>query len=456
MPPSSFITPTARRLLPALALGLAPFLTQFDVTAVIVAMPAVADALRFGVAGYAWVMDAYSLAFTGSLLVAGALADRHGRRRALLAGNALFALASLACAAAWDGPALWVSRIVQGIGAAFVVTGAIALMANAYADPQERARAFGYFGVMSGIAMALGPTIGGAIASWLGWRWIFLANLPACVLVAWSIPRLVREAREAAPRPLDLFGVALLTSALGTSIAVLLHSPSSPVHLAAVLLLSVALFAAFAAQQRRRPQPILDPIVFAQPAIIGIAILLFAVSVGYWSILVYLPLFLGAVCGWSPEAAGIALLAATMPMLLLSPLGSRLAIRWGCRRHFAAGLAIIAAGNVALASAPFGTDATIRVIAIIGGMIGIGIGAALVHPQLSGAAVALVPPGQAGMASAATVVMRQAGFAIGIAVLGALLPTNAAAGSYIWAFSVASAACVCGLLAALRLLPMRQ
>jgi predicted MFS family arabinose efflux permease len=255
---------------------------------------------------------------------------------------------------------------------------------------------------------------------------------------------------------LDLVGVGLLTSAIGIAIAVLLHRPSSPVHLAAVLLVGVAFLAGFAAQQSRRAQPILDPAVFAQPAMIGIAILLFAVSIGYWSVLVYLPLFLGAACGSSPEAAGVALLAATAPMLVLPPLGSRLIVRYGWRRHFAAGLAIIAAGNVALAGGSLGTDAMMRLVLILGGMIGIGSGAALVHSQLSGAAVALAPPGQAGMASAATVVMRQAGFAIGIAALGALLPANAAAGSYIGLFWAASAACACGLVAALRLLPTRH
>jgi len=433
---------------------MAAFLTQFDITAVVVAMPAIASALDFGVAGYAWVMDAYSLAFTGSLLAAGALADKYGRRRAMLGGNTLFALASLACGVAWDGPTLWAARALQGIGAAFVITGAIALVANVYSNPAERTRAFAFLGVMSGIAMALGPTIGGAISSWFGWPWIFFANLPACAVVAWGVPRLVGEAREALPRPLDLVGVALLTGALGTVIQALLHGRSSSAYMAAGLLLGVLLLAVFAIQQRRRPQPILDPMVFARPAMIGIAILLFAVSVGYWAVLVYLPLFLGAAFRWSSEVAGLALLTATMPMLVLPPLAGRLIIRWGWRRHFASGLAVIAMGNVSLAAALLDTDATMRFGLVMGGMLGIGIGAALVQAQLSGAVVALAPSDQSGMASAVTMVMRQAGFAIGIAALGAALRSETVAISYLWPFAVASVASVCGLIAALALLPM--
>jgi len=139
-----------------LALGLGTFLTLFDVTAVVVAMPGIAKDLGFAVAGAAWVIDAYSLAFTGALLASGALADRFGRRRAMLAGNAVFLMASIACGLAASGPLLLTARVVQGVGAAFMVTGAIALVAGAFPNHAERARAFGIIGVISGVAMALG------------------------------------------------------------------------------------------------------------------------------------------------------------------------------------------------------------------------------------------------------------------------------------------------------------
>jgi MFS family permease len=204
----------AQSMTPALLLGMAGFLTNFDVTAVVIALPTIARELGLEIAGYAWVINAYSLAFTACLLFAGALADRYGRRRALVVGNGIFALASLACGMAWDGPTLLAARVLQGIGAAFIVTGGFALIAGVYVQARARTDAFALVGVMSGVAMAFGPTMGGLVSSWIGWRWIFLINLPVCALVAWGVPRLVAEAREAVPRPLDPLGVILFATAL--------------------------------------------------------------------------------------------------------------------------------------------------------------------------------------------------------------------------------------------------
>jgi len=433
------------RRTPALALSFAGFLTQLDVTAVIVALPTIGDDLGFGMAAYAWTMDAYSLAFTATLLASGALADRHGRRRALLAGNVLFAAASLACGLAWDGPSLWAARVAQGLGAAFVITGSIALTACAYPDPADRARAFGLAGIVSGAAMAIGPTLGGAVAAWFGWRWIFLANLPFCLMAAWIVPRLVAEERATDSRPLDPVGIALLTLALGAAIETLLAG-RTPMHIALGTGATLIFGASFIAQQRRRPQPILDPVLLAQPAMIAVALLLITVSIGYWAALVYLPLFLTTAFGLSTAQAGVAMLAATLPMVFLPPLAGRLATRWGWRALFTCGLMVIAAGDLALALKPTWTMALL-------GMVVIATGAALVQSQLSGAVVTLAPPAQAGMASALTIVMRQGGFALGIAALGAALGSEQAASAYTLSFLLAAAASGLGAVAALLLLP---
>jgi EmrB/QacA subfamily drug resistance transporter len=433
------------RRTPALALSFAGFLTQLDVTAVVVALPTIGADLGFGLAAYAWTMDAYSLAFTATLLATGALADRHGRRRALLIGNALFAVASLACGLAWDGPTLWAARVAQGLGAAFVITGSIALTASAYPDPADRARAFGLAGIVSGAAMALGPTLGGAVAAWFGWRWIFLANIPFCLLAAWIVPRLVAEERAAEPRSLDPVGIGLLTLALGIAIETLLAGRTTT-HVAVGMIASLTCSALFVVQQRRRPQPILDPALLTQPAMIAVALLLITASVGYWAVLVYLPLFLMTAFGLSTAQAGVAILAATLPMVFLPPLAGRLATKWGWRTLFASGLGLITAGDIILALWPTWTMALL-------GMIVIATGAALVQSQLSGAVVTLAPPAQAGMASALTIVMRQGGFAIGIAMLGAALGAERAIGGYTDLFSWAALAAAIGIGAALLLLP---
>jgi EmrB/QacA subfamily drug resistance transporter len=435
---------------PALALSFAGFLTQLDVTAVIVALPSIGRDLGFGISGFAWVMDAYSLAFTATLLASGALADRYGRRRSMLIGNALFAIASLACGLAWDGPSLWAARAAQGMAAAFVITGSIALIAGAYPDAADRARAFGLAGIVSGAAMAIGPTLGGAVAAWFGWRWIFLANIPFCVLAGWIVPRLIAEERTAETRPIDPLGVGLLTLALGAAIETLLAGRTST-HVAIGIAGSLGAAALFVVQQRRRERPLLDPALLAQPAMIAVALLLITVSIGYWAVLVYLPLFLTSAFGLAAERSGVVLLAATVPMIFLPPLAGHLATRWGWRALFASGLAIIALGDLVLAGTQAGVDPFLVALA---GMVVIAIGAALVQSQLSGAVVALVPPEQAGMASALTIVMRQGGFAIGIALLGATLGSErAATSSYVPLFLLAAAASLVGVAAAWLLLP---
>ena len=437
------------RRTPALTLSFAGFLTQLDVTAVVVAMPAIGTDLGFGTAGYAWVMDAYSLAFTATLLASGALADRHGRRRILLVGNALFAVASLACGLAWDGPTLWAARAAQGFAAAFVITGSIALTASAYPDPADRAQAFGLAGIVSGAAMAIGPTLGGAVAAWLGWRWIFLANVPFCLLAAWIVPRLVAEERADDARPLDPAGIALLTLALGLAIETLLAGHTTG-HIVIGAAASLVFAALFIVQQRARPRPLVDFTLLAQPAMIAVALLLITVSVGYWAVLVYLPLFLATTFALSSGQSGVMMLAATLPMIFLPPLAGRLATRWGWRVLFTTGLVLIAAGDVVLALGPTGTRAF---AATLLGMAVIASGAALVQSQLSGAVVTLAPPAQSGMASALTIVMRQGGFAIGIALVGACLAADSTPGDYTTAFSLAAGASAVGAAAAWLLLP---
>jgi MFS family permease len=452
-PPEAAALPT-QAMTPALVLGLAAVLTNFDVTAVVIALPAIAHELGFGVAGYAWVMDAYSLSFTSALLLAGTLADRYGRRRTMLGGNAVFAVASLACGIAWDGPILWAARALQGIGAAFVVTGGFALIANVYAHADTRTRAFAWLGVMSGIAMALGPTAGGLMSSWIGWRSIFFVNLPLCALVAWAVPALVAEVHAISPRPIDLVSVALLTTALAVLIACLLERPGSLALVAGGFAISALLVAGFVLRQRHGTLPMFDAGVLAQPAMLGIAALLFAVSVGYWAVLVYLPVFMMSVFGWSADATGLALLAATLPMLIVPPLGGRLVRQFGWRLHFTCALAILAAGDAIIMLALLSSGSAPPIAAVLCGMITIGIGVALAHPQLSGAVLALVSSEQSGMASAMTVVMRQAGFAIGIAVLGATLQSEgSAATNYVWLFAAATTASLLGSAAALILLP---
>ncbi len=408
-------------VLTILALGTSSFLVLFDVTAVVITMPGIVKDLNFGVAGFAWIIDAYSLALTSALLASGALADRFGRRRSMLAGNAVFLLASLACGFATSGLTLFAARALQGIGAAFMTTGALALVGSTFPNAGQLARAFGIMGVISGVAMALGPTLGSFLASWFGWRWIFFANVPFCVALALAVPRLVAETRDPEGRPLDPVGVALLTISLGLAIDALLRRDVSLVVTGACLSASAAAALLFGWQQSRSPRPLFDPRVFATPAMAGAGALLIAIQFGYWAPLVYLPLFLSTGLHVNLEVAGVALLAATLPMLLVPLIGGRLAAQQGWRRLFTIAFGIITIGNISLVIAALSETPATRIVATAAGMLTIGVGAALANPQLSSVAIALAPPAQAGIPSAVMMIVRQGGFAITIAVLGLVL-----------------------------------
>lgn len=445
-----------RSVLTTLALGLSTFLILFDVTAVVVAMPAIAKDVGLDIAGLAWVIDAYSLAFAAALLASGALADRFGRRRCMLAGNAVFLVASVACGMALSERMLLAARAAQGIGAAFMATGGTALVAIAFPNVAERSRAFGVLGVIAGVAMALGPTLGGFLASWLGWRWIFFANVPFCLALALAVPRLVAEANDREGRRLDPVGIALLTMSLGLAIDALLRRDGSLALRASCLIAGMALAFVFLWQQWRSPRPVLDPRVFATLAMAGVATLLTAIQFGYWAVLVYLPLFLSAALHISMDMAGVALLAATLPMLLVPLVGGRLATRWGWRRLFITAFGLVAIGDVSLVIAALSDGPGLRLAATVAGMAIIGVGAALANPQLSGVALALAPPTQVGMASAVTFVVRQAGFALSIAVLGLTLGAVDASATFAQPFALAALVALLGVVAASVLLPAKS
>ena len=445
-----------RSVLVTLVLGLGIFLVPFDLTVVVVALPGIAGNLGFSVDGAAWVFDAYSLAFTGALLASGALADRFGPRRSMLAGNAVFLAASIACGLATNGPMLLAARAAQGVGAAFLVTGALALVAGTFPDREQRARAFGIVGVVSGVAMALGPTLGGLLASWFGWRFIFYANIPFCIALAFAAPRLVAETSEPNGRPLDPLGVALLTIALGLAVDALLRRDGSLALRLSCLAGSAAVGLLFVLQQWRSRHPMFDPRVFATSAMVAVGALLTAIQFGYWALLVYLPLFLSAGLSMSMEVAGMALLAATLPMLLIPLIGGRFVTRWGWRRFFAVAFGIIVAGDCLLVFAALAADPAKRLAVTMAGMLTIGVGAALANPQMSGVALALAPPAQAGMTSAMTMIVRQAGFSISIAALGASLGTTDVAAAFAVPFALAALATLLIMTAALVLLPAKS
>jgi predicted MFS family arabinose efflux permease len=283
-----------------------------------------------------------------------------------------------------------------------------------------------------------------------------LRQYPLCLSLTIVVPRFVAETNDPDGPPLDPVGVALLTISLGLAIDALLRRDGSLAIRAACLAGSAMASLLFVLQQWRRSRPVLDPRVFATSAMAGVGALLTAIQFGYWAVLVYLPLFLSTALLVSIEVAGVALLAATLPMLMVPLIGGRLVTQWGWRCFFVVAFGIMAAGDALLALATVSTSPAMRLAATIAGMLTIGIGAALANPQMSSVVLALVPPTQAGMASAVTMIVRQAGFAISIAALGATLTRTDMATAFAAPFALATLAALAAIAAAIILLPAQS
>lgn len=404
---------TCRQWLGLLALSLSVFMISLDVTAVTVALPAIQRHLGLTFERLQWVVTAYALSFGALLMAGGTLADRFGRRRIFAIGGVVFALASVACGLAGDGTALIAARVVQGIGAAFMSGSGAALVAGTF-EGCARPLAHGVRGAALGLGLAFGPALGGLVTAHLGWHWIFLANVPVTLGVVVAVMASVAEARNPAAHTVDLAGMAVFSTGLG----VLMFALGAGPHLGWTSMTVSTLCAAcagcmvlFPYLEARHPHPLFDLRLFRLPAFAGVSIVPVAASVGYWSILVYLPLFLDRAWRMDPVTIGTTMLPFTLPMLVMPPLAARIARGVAPRQLFAGGLVLIAMGDWALAAnlSDYGP-----IDLLFAPLLTAGLGAGLIDARITSAA-------RAGMAAGIGATMRQVGYGLGIAGLGAVL-----------------------------------
>ena len=326
---------------------LASSMAFVDGTVVNVALPAIQADLRATLADMQWVVESYALFLSALLLVGGSLGDRFGRRRVFLIGVALFVAASAACAAASTLRALLLARAVQGIGAALLVPGSLALISAAYPE-STRGRAIGTWSGFSAIAGAVGPVLGGWLVDRLSWGWAFLINLPLGVAVLLIGLLRVPESRDHEPEgPIDARGAALATLALGAVVFALLEAPgrgwtSAPVLVGAALGMICA--ALFFVVERRSRAPMLPLGLFASRNFSGANLLTLLLYAALGGGLFFFPLNLIQVQGYSATAAGAALLPFVVIMFGLSGWAGRLVDRHGSKGPLIIGPAIAALG----------------------------------------------------------------------------------------------------------------
>ncbi|MFC4069439.1 MFS transporter [Actinoplanes subglobosus] len=406
-----------RKWSPLLAVCLGTFLLLVDVTIVIVALPSIAAHLEAGPDDLAWVLDGYALALAALLLGAGALADRYGRRVTYLTGLVLFGLSSLLCALAPTVDTLVAARVLQGVGGAAMFATTVAILNVTYRG-RDRGIAFGVWGAVNGAATAAGPLAGGLLTEHLGWRWIFLVNLPIVVVAVWFTMRTVTESRSDRAGRFDIPGTITFTLAATALVYGLIRAADDGWTATAVLgplALGLAGTALFVAVERRSAAPMLDLALFRRPGFTGLIIAAFLCQAAAFAYLPFTTIWLQRVLGHGPVDAG---LLGALPLsgaaLLVGALAGRFLQQARPWITIGAGLLLVAAGD--LAQSAVGADSGGAVL--IPGLILVGLGVGVVLPVLSSAVLNEVPHERSGMAGGALNTFRQLGFAFGVAIFG--------------------------------------
>jgi len=368
-----------------------------DGTVVNVALPDIGRDLGAGTSELQWVLNTYLLALASLILLGGSFGDRFGRVRIFLIGIVLFSLASGLCAAAPNVDLLVGARVLQGVGAALLTPGSLALIETCM-RPSQRARAIGLWSGLSGVAGALGPLVGGYLVGALSWRAVFLLNLPVGVVVAWAAIRHIPETRDyTASGQLDYLGAGLLALGLAGVTFALIEAPGdAAMNVAPVAALGLIALAAFAWQERRDPDPLLPFEIFRSRQFSAANAVTFVVYAGLGGFFFLFVSFLQVSLGYSPVEAGAASLPVTGVMLMFSAWSGGLTERLGARLPLALGSLIIGAALLAMTTMSPGDD---YLAAVLPPVLLFGIGLTLVVAPGTAAALGSADPSRAGIAS---------------------------------------------------------
>jgi EmrB/QacA subfamily drug resistance transporter len=408
--------------LTAVCLGV--FMLLLDITIVNVALPDIQGQLNASLSDLQWVIDAYALSLAALLLTAGSLADLFGRRRVFVIGLVIFTVGSVACGAAQDIFFLQISRAFQGIGGAAMFSTALALLAAAF-HGKDRGTAFGVFGATTGVAVAIGPVLGGALTSGLSWRWIFFVNVPIClVAMAVSLRKVVESKDRHAGRP-DWIGFVTFSIALGALVYGLIEAGKdgwSEGRVVASFVASAVLLVVFVISQVLQQHPMFDLGLLRKPTFTGGLIAAFGVSASIFSLLTYLVIYVQNVLGYSAVATGVRFLFLSVASFFAAALAGRLSERVPVKWLIGPGFMVLGVGLLLLLGIQDDSSWT----HLIPGLLVSGVGIGMINPPLASTAVGVVPVARAGMASGVNSTFRQVGIATGIAALGSIFSQRVA------------------------------
>jgi EmrB/QacA subfamily drug resistance transporter len=403
-------TPRGRAVVGAAALGSG--MTFLDGTVVNIALRTIGKDLDATLAQLQWITNGYLLSLASLILLGGSLGDRYGRRRVFVIGTAWFALASLLCGIAPTPELLIAARVLQGVGAALLMPGSLAMIQGSF-HPDDRAQAIGAWTGLGGVAAAIGPFVGGALVQYADWRWIFLLNLPLAVVTILVARRCVPETRDPhAPDRFDVPGAVLAAVALGGTTYALIEwgDAISPWAAGAALLAAIG----FVAVERTSPHPMLPLGIFANRTFSAANAMTFLVYGALGAILFFLVLQLQTVGGYGPLEAGISTLPLTICMFFLASRGGALASRIGPRIPMTLGPLVMALGTLMLLAVGPGVNYWTDVLP---GLTVFGLGLALMVAPLTATVLAAAPDEHAGIASGVNNAVARAASLLSVAAL---------------------------------------
>jgi EmrB/QacA subfamily drug resistance transporter len=406
--------------LTAVSIGI--FMLLLDITIVNVALPDIQRQLHASISDLQWVIDAYALSLAALLLTAGSLADLLGRRVVFATGIAVFTAGSLLCGVAGSPLFLSLARAGQGVGGSIMFATSLALLAQAFRG-SDRGIAFGVFGAITGIAVAVGPVLGGAITTWLSWRWIFFVNVPiGVVAIALTLLRVEESRDPEASRP-DWRGFVTFSSALGLLVYGLIESSThswGSERVAGSLATALLLLLVFFGVERTQRRPMFDLSLLRNPTFVGGLVSAFAISASALSMITFLVLYLQNVLGFSAIGTGVRLLALSGALFATAGVAGRLTGKVPARLLIGPGFVLIGTGLLLMRGISTASGWT----HLLPGLIVVGAGAGLVTTPLASTAVGVVHPQRAGMASGINNTFRQVGIAAGVAALGSIFASQ--------------------------------
>lgn len=398
-------------------------MAMLDNTVVNVALPTISEKLGAGVSGLQWIVDGYTLAFASLLLTGGIVGDRYGRKRMFVTGLSVFTLASLACGLSQSTGQLVVFRAIQGLGASLLIPGTLSIITVTF-PPHERAHAIGLWAGISGLALALGPTVGGLMVEHLGWQSVFFLNVPIGVLAFVIAIRTVRESVSEIERRLDIPGLVLGTGALLSATYGLIEANQlgwgDPMIVSSFVVFGLLLLG-FLTAELRNPHAMMPLGFFRIPAFSAGNTVAFAVSLGMFAAFFFLSLYMQLIHLYSPFQAGLRFLPMTLGIVATAPAAGRYAQRNGSRAPMTYGL-LLSGGGLLLLGMSLQTDSSYLYMFPIFVFMGHGMGATMA--PMTAAVMNSVGPQRAGMGSAMTNTSREVGGVLGIALLGTILTTK--------------------------------